>query len=226
MYRMHRGCLPVEWLVVGPIENNVYIIGDTDDCFVVDPSCYPERILAALAGRTPKAIVITHRHWDHTGAAAALREATGAPVIASAVDAPLIEHPTEPRCIACPVDVKVSHGDVVEIGSRGWRVILTPGHTQGSMCLYIDPRLGSNPEGAPLLVSGDTLFCGCIGRTDFEGGSLDDMRHSLKRLAVLPDETIVLPGHNDLTYIGAERQRVFAHYALPDDEAEDVRAEG
>ena len=94
-----------------------------------------------------------------------------------------------------------------------WKVVLTPGHTKGSMCLFIDPRFGNHPEGSPVLVSGDTLFCASIGRTDFEGGSMDDMRASLKRLAVLPDETLVLPGHNDLTTIGAERRRVFAQFA-------------
>ncbi|MEG1841075.1 MAG: MBL fold metallo-hydrolase, partial [Raoultibacter sp.] len=72
---------------------------------------------------------------------------------------------------------------------------------------------GTDPKKAPLLISGDTLFFGSIGRTDFKGGSMSDMRKSLKRLAVLPDATIVLPGHNDLTTIGAERKRVFAFYA-------------
>ena len=94
-----------------------------------------------------------------------------------------------------------------------WRVISTPGHTPGRMCLFLDPRFGSDAAGAPLLISGDTLFCGSIGRTDFAGGSMDDMRHSLKKLATLPDNTIVLPGHNDLTTIAAERERTFAYYA-------------
>ena len=73
-------------------------------------------------------------------------------------------------------------------------MILTPGHTEGGICLFIDPRFGTNPEGAPVLISGDTLFCGSIGRTDFQGGDMNAMRRSLKRLAVLPDETVVLPG--------------------------------
>ena len=77
----------------------------------------------------------------------------------------------------------------------------------------IDPRFGTNPEGAPVLISGDTLFCGSIGRTDFQGGDMNAMRRSLKRLAVLPDETVVLPGHNSTTKIGNERKRVFAYYA-------------
>ena len=94
-----------------------------------------------------------------------------------------------------------------------WKVILTPGHTEGSMCLFIDPQFGTDIAAAPVLVSGDTLFCGSIGRTDFQGGDMNAMRRSLKRLAALPDDTVVLPGHNDLTTIGAERKRVFAYYA-------------
>ena len=211
--KLTEACLPVEWLVMGPIDNNVYIIEDDAATFVVDPSCQPERILAALGDRKLGAIVITHRHWDHVGAAAALRKATGAVVIASEVDAAGIEKPSDPRIPPCPVDWKVNHGDIVQIGNMPWKVIGTPGHTPGGICLYIDPRFGTNPQGNPLLISGDTLFCGAIGRTGFEGGSFQAMQHSLKRLAVLPDGTIVLPGHNSLTSIGAERQRVFARYA-------------
>ena len=103
--------------------------------------------------------------------------------------------------------------DILKIGDMPWKVILTPGHTEGGICLFIDPRFGTNPEGAPVLISGDTLFCGSIGRTDFQGGDMNAMRRSLKRLAVLPDETVVLPGHNSTTKIGNERKRVFAYYA-------------
>lgn len=222
-YKVNAGCLPVELLVMGPIDNNVYIIGDEAATMVVDPSCEPDRILAALKGRALSAIVLTHRHWDHVGAARALRDATGALVVATQIDGAAVSDP-EAHALPgksfepCPVDHVVSHGDILTVGNMAWRVIATPGHTPGGMCLFIDPRFGTNPEGAPLLVSGDTLFAGAIGRTDFEGGSMEDMRMSLKRLAVLPDNTIVLPGHNDLTTIGAERQRVFARYAPRPDE--------
>ena len=220
MYQVEELCLHVQFLVMGPIQNNVYIIGSEDagGLLLVDPSCESERILAALGGRSVDAIVLTHAHWDHVGAAAKMREATGAPVIASDIDAPFITGDARleagmQRFEPCPVDKTVSHGDILQIGAMPWKVIGTPGHTPGSMCLFIDPQFGTDVNGAPILISGDTLFCGSIGRTDFAGGSMADMRKSLKRLASLPDETVVLPGHNDLTTIGDERRRVFAYYA-------------
>ena len=213
-------CVDVKYLVLGVLANNTYIISDGKGTMVVDPSASADKIIAALDGVTPDAIVLTHSHFDHTGAAAELREATGAPVIASAVDAPLVESPSDAdlstRGIPCPVDRTVENGDVVEVGGMKWKVIATPGHTPGSICLFNIPQFGNNPGGLPVLISGDTLFAGTIGRTDFEGGSMADMRASLKKLAALPDDTAVLPGHNNLTTIGAERRRVFALYGDPE----------
>ncbi|HIW75472.1 MULTISPECIES: MBL fold metallo-hydrolase [Gordonibacter] len=211
-------CVSVEYLVLGMLENNVYIISDGSSVFVVDPSCEPDRIMKALNGRVPEAIVLTHRHFDHVGAAEALRERTGAPVVASVVDAPMIcgDEPTplsDRPFTPCPVDRVLKDGETFQVGSMPWKVIATPGHTPGGMCLYLDARDGSNPKGAPVLVSGDTLFAGSIGRTDFAGGSLKQMRASLKRLATLPNNTKVLPGHGPTTTIGAERGPVFARFA-------------
>lgn len=213
LYEVSGLCVDVKYLVMGYLENNVYIISDGKGTFVVDPSCDADTIMAALGDTKLDAIVLTHCHFDHMGAAAALREATGAPVIASEVDAEGIEHPTESlvgEAEPCTVDRRVKNGDVVEVGEMKWKVIETPGHTKGSICLFNIPQFGNHPGGLPVLVSGDTLFCGSIGRTDFEGGSMSEMKASLKKLAMLPDDTAVLPGHNSLTTIGAERKRVFA----------------
>lgn len=202
-------CVDVAYLVMGPLENNVYIISDDEATFVVDPCMDAEAIVDALGQRTLSAIVLTHAHWDHTGAAAALRELTGAPVIASALDAARIESPhddgTSRRAQACPVDRSVTNGDVITIGAMQWKVLETPGHTSGSICLFCIPQFGNHKDGLAVLVSGDTLFRGTTGRTDFEGGSVVDMAASMKKLAALPDDTAVLPGHNALTTIGNER---------------------
>ena len=207
-YKVKGTCVPVSFLVMGPIDNNVYIVDDGAGCFVVDPTCDADRIVEALDGRKPEAIVLTHGHWDHTGAAGELRETYGAPIVASAVEAPYITGDASfgvhsKLATPCPVDRTVEDGDVVEVGSMQWKVIVTPGHTPGSMCLYLKPAEGQ--EGAPMLISGDTLFNGAHGRTDFQESIPEAMTASLKRLAELPDDTIVLTGHENLTTIGREK---------------------
>lgn len=209
-------CAVVNVCRVGFMGNNVYIIeniADPEDCFLVDASGHAAFVLEALAGRTPSAIVLTHYHFDHVGAAAELREATGAPVYAHETDAVHVEYGSAGKAgirkvAPCAVGVKLRGGEALALAGLTWTVLHTPGHSPGSICLFAEGEEGTRP----LLVAGDTLFAGNIGRTDFADGSWEDMRTSLERLSTLPDETVVLTGHDALTTIGALRRPVFDRY--------------
>ena len=144
-----------------------------------------------------------------------MKAKTNAPVYASAVDARIIENQPAgqfPPTKSCKVDHFLKDGDKVRLGNMVWRVIATPGHTPGGICLFLESDAGKYLDGANVLISGDTLFCGSIGRTDFEGGNDKQMRASLRKLSQLPADTLVLPGHNSLTTISDEQRRVFAYY--------------
>lgn len=199
--------MKIEILVLGPLANNVYLIEGEEGLIVVDPSCEVNRILQAIDGRTVTGIVLTHRHFDHVGAAHALRKETGAPVIASVIDAPVIAGeeplPDGTPFENCPIDIRVQDGELIKLSGIPWKAMITPGHTQGSMCLFYEGD--ASEDDRPILISGDTLFKGAHGRVDFAGGSQTDMNTSLERLVQLPDETVVLPGHNDITTIEREK---------------------
>ena len=208
------GCVPVTVLVVGMMDNNCLIVADGREegaaAMVVDPAGDPEAIQKALGWFKLQTIVCTHDHNDHLVALPELARATGAQVVSSAADSRIIEK-GQPGYFGdwdavapVHVDRKVADGDVIEVGSLKFQVILTPGHTKGGICLYL-PSMHGKPG---VVFTGDTLFRGATGRVDFEGGSATDMRASLKKLGKLPDQTIVFPGHEGLTTIGTERRRV------------------
>lgn len=215
-FEVTGACIDIKWLILGMIQNNTFILSDDAATIVVDPSADARRIVDALEGRKLDAIFCTHHHSDHVGALKELVDLTGASVYASDIDANLIEkQPFTPGPIqaeSCPVDVRLADKQKISIGNMTWKVIATPGHTPGGICFMLESQDGKYLERANVLVSGDTLFCGTIGRTDFEGGNDAHMRSSLKRLSKLPDDTLVLPGHNSLTTIGAEQNRVFAYF--------------
>ena len=197
-------------LPVGPLQCNCSIIGDeqTREAMVIDPGDQIEDILEILRAErlTLKQIVITHAHIDHVGGAMRLKAATGAPILMNQDDYALLKMLDMQAAwvgMRPPGDVKVdeslSEGRVLKIGSIPLSVIHTPGHTEGSICLYL-------PE-EKKLIAGDTLFAGSIGRTDLPGGNFDKIIRSLHtRLLALPDETQVVPGHGSETTIGEERE--------------------
>lgn len=195
---------------VGPLQCNCSVIGDeqTREAMVIDPGDQIEDILKILKAEnlTLKQIVVTHAHIDHVGGAMKLKGITGAPILMNQKDAALLKMlDVQATWIgmkppgAVQVDEAVAEGRILQVGNLSSTVIHTPGHTEGSICLYF-------PE-QKTLIAGDTLFAGSIGRTDLPGGSFDRIMRSLhNQLLQLPDETQVVPGHGPMTTIGEERE--------------------
>ncbi len=195
---------------VGPLQCNCSVIGDekTHEAMVIDPGDQIEEILEILRQEklTLKQIVITHAHIDHVGGAMKLKAATGAPILMNQNDYALLKM-LDMQAVwigmrpagDVKVDEAIGQGRVLKIGEISSSVIHTPGHTEGSICLYF-------PE-EKKLIAGDTLFAGSIGRTDLPGGSMDKIMRSLHtQVLALPDETEVVPGHGPVTTIGEERE--------------------
>ena len=199
-----------EIIPVGPLQCNCSVIGDesTRQAMVIDPGDNVKDVLALVNkhGLTVKQIVVTHAHIDHVGGAMKLRQITGAPILLNQNDYALLKMLDVQAAwvgMASPgrveIDQPVAEGDKVRAGGLEATVLHTPGHTEGSVCLYFPAQ--------EKLIAGDTLFAGSIGRTDLPGGSLEKIMKSLhQRVLALPDETIVVPGHGPLTTIGEERE--------------------
>jgi hydroxyacylglutathione hydrolase len=199
-----------EILSVGVLQCNCSVFGDetTKEAIVVDPGDNIPEIQQILQrhGLKVKAIVITHAHIDHIGGAEKLKAATGAPVYMNAQDQPLYDQIAMQAGwlgIATPkqteIDINPRDADKIALGLAEFQVLLTPGHTQGSMSLWI--------PGEGKLVAGDTLFRDSIGRTDLPGGDSRAILRSIRdKLLTLPDAAVVIPGHGPNTTIGRERQ--------------------
>lgn len=188
----------IKTLPVGQLEANCYIVTDekTLECAVIDPGDESNAILDYLEDNHLKAraILLTHGHWDHTGAAETVSEETGAPIWINRADT--TADPTQPHKYFAPDGVYFySDGDVIEVGALKFRVLETPGHSPGSVTLRCEDAL----------FTGDTLFRGSVGRTDLTGGDLDALLASLRRLADIPGDFEVYPGHMQPTTLRVER---------------------
>lgn len=200
-----------EILPVGQLQCNCSIFGDEQsrEAIVIDPGDNIDQILAILKRHSlsVKAIVITHAHIDHIGGAAKLKAATGAPVHMNQNDQELYDHlemqaawlgtetPTRTE-----IDVEARDGDSLALGGAAFQILHTPGHTQGSISLWIPAE--------NKLIAGDTLFRDSIGRTDLPGGDGRQILRSIhEKLLVLPEEATVVPGHGSNTTIGREKDR-------------------
>jgi hydroxyacylglutathione hydrolase len=214
---------------VGMLQCNCSILGDpaTREALVIDPGDEVNRILELLGRHklTVKAIVSTHAHIDHVGGLSKLHQYTGAPVMMHRDDVPLYQGMDVQAAflgVAPPqvgeIDQLLSDGDVLQWGSLAAQVLHTPGHSPGSVSLYlppgvvaagaeVGPQAGKISTALPQLFAGDTLFAGSIGRTDLWGGSMEQILDSLKgKVLQLPDKTVVHPGHGPRTTIAEERE--------------------
>jgi glyoxylase-like metal-dependent hydrolase (beta-lactamase superfamily II) len=198
-----------ETFPVGLLQCNCTILGDEEshEAIVVDPGYDIPRILSTLAKYqlTVRQIVVTHAHIDHIASALDLKQITGAPILYNAADLPLtammdeqaswigVETPT-----VKPPDHSPADHEYVSVRGLDAQIIHTPGHTEGSLCLHLPSE--------SLLLAGDTLFAGSVGRTDLPGGNHGKLIQSIReRLLPLPDATVVIPGHGPATTIGEER---------------------
>lgn len=199
----------LETFPVGLLRCNCSILGDeaTGEAIVVDPGDDVPAILTRLARHrlTLKQIIVTHAHIDHVGGAVGLRRVTGAPILLNENDLPLLAMMdtqagwlgVAPPEVAAP-DIAAVDGLIAGVASLPLQVLHTPGHTEGSICLHLAQE--------NLLLAGDTLFAGSIGRTDLPGGDSRKIRSSIfERLLPLGDATVVICGHGPRTTIGEER---------------------
>ena len=197
-----------EVLSVGPLQCNCSVIGDasTHEAMVVDPGGDLSKILAIVLRHSLRItqIVVTHAHIDHIAGARELNQLTGAPVYYNQLDLPLVKMMEvqaewlgmETPDVA-PPDASAEDGMVISTGNLRSEVMHTPGHTEGSICLHFPTE--------SLLIAGDTLFAGTVGRTDLPGGDQRKLLNSIRgRLMDLPEQTKVVPGHGQLTTIGKE----------------------
>lgn len=195
-------------IVGGQMMQNCYFVieDDTNNAIIIDPGAEADRLIQIIEKENikPKYICLTHGHFDHIGACKELKEEYNIPIVICEGEEVLIENPQNNlssminQNINFKADIVLKDNDIFKFGDNlSFKVIKTPGHTPGGMCLYF--------ENENVLFSGDTLFYGSIGRTDFPYGNSSDLIKSINKLKTLPDNTVVYCGHGDKTTIGTEK---------------------
>lgn len=199
----------IKTLILGPVDANTYIITDekSGESAVIDAGDYTQELENAVRDKNVKYIMLTHGHFDHILGVSALKDFTKAKVVIHPADADCLKDGFKSLAFSAgqfsqtPVeaDILVREGDTLMLGETEIKVMHTPGHTKGGVCYMI--------ESERIVFTGDTLFCMTVGRTDFAGGSDEEMLCSVKRLAELEGDYTVYPGHNRSTTLSFERQR-------------------
>ena len=203
----------IQKFVVGSLECNCYLIFDENskETLVVDPGDEPDRIIDFIQENSlhVKHIVCTHAHFDHVGGVSEIKQETGATIVIHRDEQEIYKN-TREQAVAWGFDIDdlpepdmfVSEGDELEIGNLRFKILHTPGHSPGAICIF----------GEGILITGDTLFAGSVGRTDLYGGDIVQLKKSFKRLVSFAEETKILPGHGPETTIEMERkENLFSH---------------
>jgi len=205
--------MKIKKLVVGPLQANCYVVWDRagGSAAIIDPGGDPEEIISVVDDEKLKPVVLinTHGHIDHIAANRAIKERYDIPLLIHREDSASLTDPGLNlsamgfgQLDSPPSDRELQDGDEIPVGEIMLKVISTPGHTPGGICLLI-----SRSDQPDVIITGDTLFAGGVGRTDFPGGSWDLLMESIRnRLLSFPDETIILPGHGPHSTIGEERK--------------------
>ncbi|MBI5892668.1 MAG: MBL fold metallo-hydrolase [Deltaproteobacteria bacterium] len=209
--------LCIEQLTVGPLDVNCYIIADeiTKDALCIDPGGDVDDIIEVIKNNDLKLkyIVNTHGHFDHIGGNEMLKQKTGARLAIHKDDAALLKDAIEQAAFfgiksknSPEPDILLKHGDALKLGNMDVKIIHTPGHTKGGICLFIPAPAGCK-QGNDTLFTGDTLFADSVGRSDLPGGSFGELISSIKdKLMAFSNDVKVYPGHGPATTIGEERE--------------------
>ena len=185
----------IKTLILGPLQVNCYILWETEQCLVIDPGFEPERVMKTCdeLGLKIQAILLTHGHFDHVGGVKKIAEKTGCQVFLHPDELSLPPFITSGKLYYTDT---YAEGDEITLAGMTFTVLHTPGHTPGAVCLHFGDHL----------FTGDTLFAGSCGRTDLPGGSFATIKASLKRLASLPGNASIYPGHGEETTLETERK--------------------